>query len=74
MTPNQHSPIILTDYHFTIVAEQFDNLLIPDGYLLLEFGGNKQKDQVEEIFTNVGLNTNFYKDLQNDWRVVEVRR
>ena len=55
-------------------AEQFDNLLIPNGYLLLEFGGNKQKDKVEEIFTNVGLNTNFYKDLQNDWRVVEVRR
>ena len=24
-------------------AEQFVNLLNPDGYLLLEFGGNKQK-------------------------------
>ena len=55
-------------------AEQFENLLISDGYLLLEFGGNAQKGAVESIFQNVGLNTEFFKDLQNDWRVIEVRR
>ena len=55
-------------------AEQFDNLLNPAGYLLLEFGGNKQKISVEQIFTQYGFNTNFFKDLQGDWRVVEVRR
>ena len=55
-------------------AEQFDNLLNPVGYLLLEFGGNKQKMSVEQIFNSCGLQTNFLKDLQGDWRVVEVRR
>ena len=55
-------------------AEQFENLLTSDGYLLLEFGGNAQKGAVESIFQNVGLNTEFFKDLQNDWRVIEVRR
>jgi hypothetical protein len=40
----------------------------------LEFGGNNQKDAVESIFQNAGLNTEFFKDLQSDWRVIEVRR
>ena len=72
-------PSALTDYsdgltfyrHF---SEQFDNLLKLDGYLLLEFGGNDQKDAIESIFQNAGLNTEFFKDLQQDWRMVEVRR
>ncbi|MBC8256449.1 MAG: peptide chain release factor N(5)-glutamine methyltransferase [Candidatus Marinimicrobia bacterium] len=55
-------------------ADQFENLLNPDGYLLLEFGGNAQKDAVESIFKNAGLNTEFFKDLQHDWRIVEVHR
>ena len=55
-------------------AEQFDNLLNPTGYLILEFGGNKQKIFVENIFTLYGLHTKFFKDLQDNWRVVEVRR
>ena len=62
----------LTFYHR--FADQFENLLNPCGYLLLEFGGNAQKDAIESIFQNVGLNTEFFKDLQNDWRVVEVHR
>ncbi len=55
-------------------AEQFENLLTIDGYLLLEFGGNAQKQAVESIFQNAGLKIEFFKDLQNDWRIVEVRR
>ena len=55
-------------------AEQFDNLLKPDGILILEFGINKQKDDIEKIFIGAGLKTEFFKDLQNKWRVVEVRR
>ncbi len=55
-------------------AEQFDNLLISDGVLLLEFGGNGQKDDIEKIFNGGGLKTEFFKDLQNNWRVVEVYR
>ena len=54
-------------------AEQFENLLTNDGYLLLEFGGNAQKQAVKSIFQNAGLKTEFFKDLQNDWRIVEVR-
>ena len=72
-------PSALTDYsdgltfyrHF---SEQFDNLLKLDGYLLLEISGGDQQDAVESIFQNAGLNTEFFKDLQQDWRMVEVRR
>ena len=55
-------------------AEQFDNLLKPGGILILEFGANKQKDDVEKIFREAGLKTGFFKDLQKKWRVVEVRK
>ena len=55
-------------------AEQFENLLKPDGFLILEFGENKQKDDIEKIFRETGLKTEFFKDLQKKWRVVEVRR
>ena len=55
-------------------AKQFDNLLISGGVLMLEFGGNGQKDDIEKIFNGVGLNTVFFKDLQKNWRVVEVYR
>ena len=55
-------------------AEQFDNLLISGGVLMLEFGGNSQKNNVEKIFYRAGLKTEFFKDLQKIWRVVEVYR
>ena len=55
-------------------AEQFDNLLISGGVLLLEFGGNGQKDDIEKIFNGGRLKTKFFKDLQNICRVVEVYR
>ena len=62
----------LTFYHR--FADQFENLLNPDGYLLLEFGGNPQKEAVEALFQSAGFKTGFFKDLQNNWRVVGVRR
>ena len=62
----------LTFYHR--FADQFENLLNPGGYLLLEFGGNPQKEAVEALFQSAGLKTGFFKDLQNNWRVVGVRR
>jgi release factor glutamine methyltransferase len=55
-------------------SNQFDNLLNPNGVLILEFGGKEQKSDIENIFCSNKLITNFYKDLQNQWRVVEVRR
>jgi len=55
-------------------SEEFDNLLKPGGILILEFGENKQKDDIEKIFREAGLKTEFFKDLQKKWRVVEVSR
>ena len=55
-------------------ATQFDDLLKPDGILILEFGANKQKNDIEKIFRGVGLKTKYFKDLQKQWRVVEVKR
>ena len=40
----------------------------------MEFGINKQKDDIEKIFREAGLKTEFFKDLQKKWRVVEVYR
>ena len=54
-------------------ADQFGELGNPNGYLLLEIGGNPQKDAVETIFQNAELKTESFKDLQGDYRVVEVR-
>ena len=62
----------LTFYHR--FGDQFNNLLNPGGYLLLEFGGNPQKEAVEALFKSAGLKTGFFKDLQNNWRVVGVHR
>jgi len=59
---------------FQRFAVQFNNLLNNGGYLLLEFGGDAQKEVVESVFHNVGLKTEFFKDLQNVWRIIEVRR
>ena len=39
-----------------------------------EIGGNSHKEGVEKIFSKVGLQTTFLKDLQGDFRAVEVRK
>ena len=54
-------------------AEIFDDLLNPGGYMLLEIGGNSHKIEVQKIFSNFGLKTIFFKDLQDDFRVVKVQ-
>ena len=53
-------------------GQQFNNLLNPNGYMLLEFGGNHQKEVIKSIFKKNNLKTEFVKDLQNDWRVVKI--
>ena len=55
-------------------AEIFDELINPDGYMLLEIGGNSQKEVVEGVFLDTGLTATFIKDIQGDFRVVEVRK
>ena len=53
-------------------AEEFIKLLNPNGFLLLEFGGNIQKEFIKSIFNQKKLKTEFFKDMQNDFRVVKV--
>ena len=42
--------------------------------MLLEIGGNSHKEGVENIFSKTGLQTEFFRDLQGDFRAVEVRK
>tara|TARA_X000000368_G_C22990040_1_gene693929 strand:+ start:265 stop:1119 length:855 start_codon:yes stop_codon:yes gene_type:complete len=53
-------------------GQQFNNLLNSNGYMLLEFGGNHQKETIKSIFKKNNLKTEFFKDLQNEWRVVKI--
>ena len=55
-------------------AERFDELINPDGYMLLEIGGNSQKEVLERVFSDAGLTSTYFKDIQGDFRVVEVRK
>ena len=55
-------------------SEMFNTLVNPGGYLLLEIGGNSYKEHVKNIFSENGFNTTFFKDLQDNDRVVEVRK
>ncbi len=55
-------------------SELFDDLLNPFGFMLLEIGGNAQKEGVEKIFSDAGLQTEVFRDNQDDFRVVEVRK
>ena len=55
-------------------ANAFDELINHDGYMLLEIAGGSHKDAVEIIFSEAGLTSIYFKDLQGDFRVVEVRK
>ena len=55
-------------------ADQFYNLLNPGGFILIEISGGKNKDYIEILLNKAGLKTEFFKDLQGDWRGVEIRR
>jgi len=55
-------------------ARRFDDLINTGGYMLLEIGGNSHKEGVKNIFSKTGLQTEFFRDLQGDFRAVEVRK
>ena len=55
-------------------SKRFNDLISPGGYMLLEIGVNSHKEGVEKIFSIAGLKTTFVKDLQGDFRAVEVRK
>ena len=51
----------------------FNDLINQGGYMLLEIGGNHHKVLIENIISKTNLQAIFYKDLQGDFRAVEVR-
>ena len=55
-------------------SKRFDDLISPGGYILLEIGGNSHKEGVGKIFSKAGLQATFFKDLQGNFRAVEVRK
>ena len=55
-------------------AEKFNNLISPGGCMLLEIGGNSHKEDVEIIFSAVGLQSEYFRDMQGEYRIVEVRK
>lgn len=55
-------------------AETGHDLLLPDGVMVLEFGGAHQQESIETIFTKAGYHVTFHNDLQHDPRVVEITR
>ena len=55
-------------------SKRFDDLISPGGYILLEIGGDSHKEGVEKIFLKAGLQATFLKDLQGNFRAVEVRK
>ena len=42
--------------------------------MLLEIGGNVHKKGVEKIFSGASLHAQYSRDLQGDFRAVEVRK
>ena len=55
-------------------SQIFDKTVNQGGKAILEFGGNKQKNDIANIFKQNNLKTTFLKDLQHDWRVVVITR
>ena len=76
---NYDPKIALTDgsdgyVFYRLFAKRFNDLICRSGYMLLEIGGNTHKKGVEKIFSDFGLRTTYYKDLQGDYRAVEVKK
>ncbi|MFQ6609727.1 MAG: peptide chain release factor N(5)-glutamine methyltransferase [Fidelibacterota bacterium] len=74
---NYDPPESLTDNgdglaFFRRFAERGQDLLLPGGVMVLEFGGQHQQKPIEDLFGQYNFQINFHKDLQGDPRVVEI--
>ena len=49
------------------------SILNKNGFMLLEFGGAGQVDEIVNIFQKHPYKLEFYNDLQGDPRIVEVK-
>ena len=74
---NHEPKIALTDNSdgltfYRRFANIFFDLLKNDGYLILEIHGSEKIHEIKKIFNTAKLQVDFFKDLQNDYRIVEV--
>ena len=54
------------------IAEQGQNLLNPNGYMVLETGGDKQYKKVEKIFIDFNYSVVIHNDQNNENRFLEI--
>ena len=54
--------------------EIYDYIIKPKGKLILEFGGEKQIDSLEKIFSSDVYSLFFHKDLNNMKRILEITK
>ena len=52
--------------------EIYDDIIKPGGRMILEFGGKTQVELIKKIFSSKNYKLSFYKDLNNDERVLEI--
>ena len=69
--------IALTDYSNGLIfyqrfAATLKNILIPKGILLLEIGLESTQDIIEAIFKKHNFKTKWYKDYNNNYRIVQI--
>ena len=70
--------IALTDFSdglsfYKKIADVGRNLLNPNGFMILETGGEKQYKFVKDIFLKCGYKVEIHKDKNGDHRFIEVQ-
>ena len=53
-------------------ATEINSILAPRGRLILEIGLNKYKEKIEKLFINQKYKCIWHKDLNGDFRAIEV--
>ena len=59
-------------FFFKRFDEIYDDIIKPGGRMILEFGGKTQVELIKKIFSSKNYKLSFYKDLNNDERVLEI--
>ena len=73
-----YDPIVaLTDFQdgmlfYKHFIKYFDCFIKSNGCMILEIAGNYQKIKINKLINNKNLKSIYYKDLQNDYRVVKI--
>ena len=56
------------------IAERFDFLINKAGMMLIEIGLENTKPHINELFTSKGYITKWYKDYNNNYRIVKIKK